>query len=283
MTNLLRLLPKNYLSFFTGMFAHIPLPRPINTWLNAWFVQRYGLNMTEATKAISDYPSIGALFTRDLRPACRPIGLEPCSPVDGTLRSGGRLGIDGLIEQIKGRNYTTTELLGDALEARRFADGHFLNLYLSPKDYHHIHAPISGSIRKRVHIPGTLWPVNNWSLSNIPELFIVNERVVAYFTTAAGDVAVVFVGATNVGKISLTFDTLITNIQPWKKEEVSIKVFPNDGASERPHFNAGERIGTFHLGSTVILLFENSFISQLRKDINIIPREVKFGETLFVP
>ena len=131
----------------------------------------------------------------------------------------------------------------------RYENGAFFNLYLSPQDYHHVHSPVGGKIVKSVHIPGKLWPVNDWSLANIDELFSINERVVTYIECDYGLVAVVMIGATNVGKISVVYDSFISNAGNTKR--------PVGRMYEPPvETQPGERLGTFHMGSSVVVLVE---------------------------
>ena len=168
-----------------------------------------------------------------------------------------------------------SELLKDAAETQKFHGGYFVNLYLSPKDYHRIHSPVSGTIRKMTHIPGALWPVNDWSIKAIPDLFTVNERVVTYITTPHGEAAVVMVGATNVGKMTLSYHDLVTNQEPWKRSEINSTEF-----KDTKSISAGDQLGVFHLASSVVVLLDASF----RKNINLKEfsglTPVVFGSTL---
>lgn len=272
---LLTILPKNYFSFFTGFFAHIPLPAPLCTILNRWFVGKYGIIMEEAERTIDQYPSIGALFTRNLKEGLRPIGEPPVAPVDGTMRSLETITADTL-EQVKGKTYSLTELLGDAAAAAQFQGGCLANFYLAPHNYHHIHTPVTGAVIKRVHIPGALWPVNDWSLHSITKLFAINERIVIYLATEHGTVALVLVGATNVGSMSLTFESLRTNQQPWAAKRIDERVFDDQN---RPQLTVGERIGTFHLGSTVLVLFDKAAAAYGMYPATWVGREVRYGQS----
>ncbi len=155
---------------------------------------------------------------------------------------------NGKLEQVKGKTYTLARFLGDEENARRYEHGSYFNFYLSPQDYHHVHSPVGGGIARSVHIPGKLWPVNDWSLENIDELFSINERVVTYVDGDLGRVAVVMIGATNVGKISVTYDSFISNSD-------AERTVARDYPSPMP-IAAGARLGTFHMGSSVVVLVE---------------------------
>ncbi len=271
MNSLLSLIPKNHLSFIFGKLINIPLPKPLSTWAVKYFAALYGIDASEATRPIDDYRSIGEFFTRDLKPECRKIGSGLVSPVDGTLRSYGRI-VQGALPQVKGRKYSVIELLGEEDRARSFINGFQYTLYLAPSDYHHIHAPLDGEIFATTYIPGHLWPVNDWSIENIDNLFSINERIICYMRTDSGTVAIVMVGATNVGKISLSYDSLVSNYSLARS-----KVKPSYREYKPPHpIKKGERLGTFNMGSTVLMLFEQE------PGASILPlgAKVKFGKRI---
>ena len=135
--------------------------------------------------------------------------------------------------------------IGDGELAKEFDGGSFATLYLSPKDYHRIHTPCSGTIVRTIYEPGTLWPVNEGAVANVPQLFAVNERVTTIIETTRGLVACCMVGATNVGSMRLAYRDLVTNcgrVREDIREAGPIAV-------ER-----GDHLATFELGSTVVLL-----------------------------
>lgn len=271
---LLHLVPKNYLSFILGRLAAIRLPAPLARFSVRLFARLAKIDPSTASKAIEEYASISDFFTRDLKPGLRPIATGLVSPVDGTLREYGSIGGD-LLPQVKGRWYSLLSLLGDQQLAEQFNGGSFYCLYLSPRDYHHIHAPLSGNVVQNIYIPGFLWPVNDWALSNIEGLFAVNERVISVLETPQGKIAVAMVAATNVGAITVTYDSSIrTNANPGREvgpAYIQKKEYPNGIP-----VNAGDRLGTFHLGSTVILICQKG----VAQPEGAFPRAVKFGQQL---
>lgn len=248
MYRFLRYVPKNHLSRAIGRLVHARLPRPISRRLVRWFADTYQIDVDAAGQPLHDYPSIGHFFIRDLAEGLRPVEGDFVSPVDGVLRNFGVID-KGRIEQVKGKTYTLARFLADEANAARYENGAFFNFYLSPQDYHHVHSPLSGGIVRSVHIPGKLWPVNDWSLANIDELFSINERVVTYVDGELGRVAVVMIGATNVGKISVTYDSFISNSADIDK------TVARDYAPPLP-IAGGARLGTFHMGSSVVVLIE---------------------------
>ena len=243
----LRYVPKNHLSRAVGRLVHARLPQPIARRLVRWFANAYEIDVDAADRELHDYPSIGHFFTRDLREGLRPIESDFVSPVDGTLRNFGIIK-DGLLQQVKDKTYTVASFLADGTYAQRYDNGVFFNMYLSPQDYHHVHSPVSGQIVRSVHVPGKLWPVNDWSMANVKELFSVNERVITYVDCALGLVAVVMIGATNVGKMSVVYDSFISNAKADKT--VARDYTPPISIA------AGGRLGTFHMGSSVVVLIE---------------------------
>jgi phosphatidylserine decarboxylase len=247
---LLHILPKNLLSRVTGVLAGIPLPFPLNLLLVRIYSALFHVDLTEAEFPPSRYHSMNAFFTRRLKSSARPLDQDPgrlLSPVDGLVIQAGRV-TNGSLLQAKGWNYTLRELLGDPKRATSFLEGSYCTLYLSPSDYHRIHMPMDGTAEFLQYLPGQLFPVNRFALSRIQNLFVINERLVLHLKTALGDVAMVMVGATNVGKIRITFDEIRTR-------------FFRKGPFQRTYqpgieLKRGEEIGCFELGSTVILLFE---------------------------
>lgn len=271
MYRFLRYVPKNHLSRIVGRLAHVRLPRPLARRLVRWFADSYRIDVSAASRSLEEYASVGEFFVRDLKEGLRPIEGDLVSPVDGKIRGFGRVE-QGRLEQIKGKTYTLSRFLGEEGVAAPYQNGIFFNLYLSPQDYHHVHSPVAGTIIGSAHIPGKLWPVNDWSLHNIDELFSVNERVITWIESELGRVAVVMVGATNVGSMSVTYDSFITNAFGPAKTAVS------EYAPPIP-VQAGERLGTFHMGSSVVVLLEPDRID-LEK-VRLQPgQKVRYGQAI---
>lgn len=223
--------------------------------------------MDEASKNWDQYASIGDLFTRTLKPGTRPIAHTPLiHPCDSQITENGPIEKDRLI-QTKGKYYHLGALLEDAKIATFFYSGSFITYYLCPTDYHRVHSPVTGEIESIVYIPGSLWPVNQVSVRHINNLFSVNERVIVNIESKeVGKVSVVFVGATNVGKITLSFDPSLVSNQLIRNRKAQKVIY-----SAKPKVIKGEELGVFHMGSTIILL--------LQKKINIMDfQKVKMGD-----
>jgi phosphatidylserine decarboxylase len=267
----LRYVPKNHISRVIGGLMHVRWPRPVARRLVRWFADTYQIDVDAAGKPLHDYPSIGHFFIRDLAEGLRPIESDFVSPVDGVLRNFGTI-TNGRIEQVKGKTYTLARFLSDESNYQRYENGTYFNFYLSPQDYHHIHSPVSGSIVRSVHIPGKLWPVNDWSLANIDELFSINERVITYIDSHLGRVAVVMIGATNVGKISVTYDSFISNSANTDRTVARDYAPP-------PSIAAGDRLGTFHMGSSVVVLVEEGRVDLSRVGLEV-GKRARYGAAI---
>ncbi len=243
------LLPKRLLTVLAGRFASASLGG-LTTAVIRWFVPRYGVNMAEAAEPdIGRYPTFNAFFTRALRPGARPLATaDLVCPVDGAISQLGP--IDGeRIFQAKGHDYTATALVGgDATLAAPFVNGSFATIYLSPRDYHRIHMPCDGELRRMIHVPGDLFSVNPATARGVPGLFARNERVVCVFEGARGPFVMVLVGATIVGSMATSWHGVVNPPRPGT-------VRSWDYAPGAVRLAQGEEMGQFLLGSTVVMLW----------------------------
>jgi phosphatidylserine decarboxylase len=247
----LRLYPKKMGSAALGWVAERPLPRFLRGPLLGGFARHYGIVLAEAEYPLLDYPSFQAFFTRRLKRGLRPQeALHPGalnSPVDAQLIACGRIE-QGSAIQAKGLPYGIPELLKHDPEPGRFEGGHYLTLYLSPRDYHRIHVPLEGRVTAVSRVEGELWPVNDASTRHVPRLYERNRRA-TWTATGTGpdeglEVAAVLVGATHVGGVILD--------DRW----LNGRGLPRDGGFAVPGLacHPGEDLGTFQFGSTVVLL-----------------------------
>lgn len=225
------------------------------TWKNLFIkaiASLYGVNMSEAKYSNLDhYPSFNAFFTRELKDGARPIATDHhaiACPADGEVSQAGAIAADRIF-QAKGHEYTTLELLGgDPQRASAFENGSFATIYLSPKDYHRLHMPLTGTLREMVHIPGRLFSVNNTTVGAVPNLFARNERVVCIFDTDAGPMALILVGAIFVSSIETVWHGVVT---PPSISEPRTWHYADDA----PTLEKGAEMGRFNMGSTIIVLF----------------------------
>jgi phosphatidylserine decarboxylase len=237
------------LSRVTGHLADLRLPPFVIRPLLRLYVRAFGVDLTEAELPPEAYPSFNAFFTRRLREGVRPVaGGEGVvvSPSDSRLSVIGPVPPDGRLEQVKGSSYSIDALLGSPEEAAPFRRGAHATLYLSPAMYHRVHSPVDGRVVAWRYVPGRLFPVNGAGVRSVPGLFTRNERVALFLDTEAhGPVAVVLVGAANVGRMSLAFTDLVTN-----RGRPGGRTVPAEPVAVR----RGDEIGAFNLGSTVVLL-----------------------------
>ncbi len=254
-------LPHHALSRLVGKLTHCKIPW-LKNLLIRMFAQRFGIDMNEAAKEdLADYTCFNDFFTRPLKPGVRPLPREQdlvVSPVDGTISQIGSLTSQWLI-QAKGRDYSASALLGDPEMAARFEDGEFTTIYLSPRDYHRIHMPLTGTLRRMLHIPGRLFSVNPATTEAVANLFARNERVVCLFDTEAGPMAMVLVGALLVASIETVWHGVVSpptrqTVRQWHYAVNQIRL------------QQGEEMGRFNMGSTVILLFARDAIHWLQAE-----------------
>ncbi len=261
-------LPKKWMSHYVGKAAHLNLPSAVRKRMIKKFARLYKIDLSEIEKPIEDYSSLGEFFSRRLKPNARPIESDLVAPCDGLLIESGKVHSELLI-QAKGKLYSLDDFLPDNPWSSDFKQGSFFTFYLAPHNYHRVHSPVKGHIKWSTVVPGELWPVNKWSVKNIKNLYAQNERVISGIETEKGRVILVMVGATNVGSMSFTFDPNIrTNLV--KKTEVVHRSY-NDGRE----VEVGEEFGTFHLGSTVVCLFDENWGLCHQKR-----RKVKMGQKL---
>ncbi len=228
---------------------------PWKNLLIRWVASHYRVNLDEAQSADrNDYIHLNAFFVRALRPGARPLDANPqalLSPADGQISQVGSI-TDGRILQAKGRDFTALELLGgDADLATEFDRGEFCTVYLSPRDYHRVHMPVSGQLRRMIHIPGRLFSVQESTSRTIPSLYARNERLVTIFDTPAGPLAQVLVGALLVSSMETVWHGGV-NLHGERKH-VWQTDYPAQG-SRAVMLERGQEMGRFNMGSTVILL-----------------------------
>ena len=243
------ILPHHLLSRLAGCIAECRWPWFKNP-LITWFVKSYQVNMSEAEQSDpTAFAHFNDFFTRSLKTDARTFVDEPGSiacPVDGAISQIGDIEA-GRIFQAKGHEFSTYDLLGGSLALEKeFDGGKFTTIYLSPKDYHRIHMPVSGTLREMIYVPGRLFSVSPLTASQVPGLFSRNERVVAIFDTEFGPMAMVLVGAMIVASIETVWAGLVT---PPKRQLQKLSY------GEPIYLEKGEEMGRFKLGSTVVMLF----------------------------
>ncbi|RZV30009.1 MAG: phosphatidylserine decarboxylase [Sphingomonadaceae bacterium] len=246
----------------------------MTTRMIRWFVGRYGVDMTEAENPeVASYTSFNEFFTRPLRAGVRPLAASDfICPVDGAISQFGAID-DHHMLQAKGHRFTTTDLLGgDPALADQFGHGSFANLYLSPRDYHRIHMPCAGKLKRMIYVPGALFSVNPITARGVPNLFARNERVVCIFESPEhGLFAMVLVGATIVGSMATVWHGVVNakrgnQVSDWVYDDQEIEL------------GKGEEMGRFLLGSTVVMLFKQGTIT-FNKDWAP-ERPVRLGEQM---
>ncbi len=251
------IVPQHLLSRCTGALAELRHPVWLKNWLIRQFVQFFHVDMSEAAEPdYARYACFNDFFTRPLRDGARPLAAaDILCPADGVISQVGAIE-SGLLFQAKGRYFSAEELLGgDAARAAQFNGGQFATIYLSPKDYHRVHTPVAGDLTASCYIPGQLFSVNAVTADNVDRLFARNERLVCYFETGRGPMAMILVGAMVVAGI----DTVWSGpVAPPPRHPVTVDYV---NLPESVALVQGDEMGRFKLGSTVILLFPENVMS----------------------
>jgi len=245
--------------------------RSATRWRTVWwknlliriFTRHFRVDLAEAQiRRPEDFPDFNSFFTRALCPGVRRMPQDQqaiACPVDGSVSELGDIR-DGSLIQAKGREYLLETLLGgDANRAAPFRNGKFITLYLSPRDYHRIHMPVTGRLRETCYVPGRLFSVAPHTTRAIPCVFTRNERLCAVFDTTAGPMAMVLVGAIFVSCIETVWEGVVN---PTLGRSLAVRHFPDTGSSPI-ELQQGDEMGRFNMGSTVILLYSRDRVDWL--------------------
>ena len=239
----LKALPDRAFTKIISSLTNRRIPKIARKTLFSAFAKLTNAELSEAEAELSSYKTWDAFFTRKLKPNARSI--DSCaltSPCDGKIAAIGRIR-EGKLLQVKGLTYSIDELL-HIDTPNEWENAHYLTIYLSPANYHRVHAPKKINISQIRHIGGKLLPVNPWSASVVENLFSQNERVIFSFDKGA----LVMVGATGVSGISVTNGPILSKKHHFTHQE-------NHRYSPPLTYQQGQELGIFHLGSTVVLIW----------------------------
>ncbi len=244
---------RKWISKLMGRFSHSQASR----YMIPWFAKSYGIPLHEAEKELKEYRTLNEFFTRKLKSGMRPVHQSDdglISPVDALITFMGEIR-SGTILNVKGQDYTLQELLNDSPRMQSYLHGYAFVLYLSPTDYHRIHAPAAGTLLESEHIKGKVYPVHDFAMRQMKNVLSRNERLITYLKHGRGEIAVVKVGAMNVSSIRYT-----------------------DAKATR--WNQGDDLAYFEFGSTVVLLTESGTFAPSPE--RAVGQKVKMGEPLGV-
>jgi phosphatidylserine decarboxylase len=237
-----------------GRLAEYAWPHPVGKAVVNLYCRAYRVDLDECRK-VSGWTSFDEFFTRELRDGARPLPDDPqviVSPADGRVDSIGP--VDGRAFKVKGRPYRVDELVGDEAEAHRYDGGAGCVVYLSPRDYHRVHAPVAGEIAAVRSMPGDYYPVNAVGVRHVHNLFVRNRRVAIAIDTppesGLGRVTVVMVAAMVVGRIT---------VSGIDERDVPFGVHK---LSPARRVERGDEIGIFRLGSTAVVFFEPGVVGR---------------------
>jgi phosphatidylserine decarboxylase len=245
----LRLLPRKRLSRALGRAAASEPPRALLSAAIDLYVRAYDVDLAECVIPEGGFRSFNEFFSRPLVAGARPLDPDPDAllcPADGKVEDLGPIET-GSRFSVKGKEYEVGELLGGG-DPSAFVGGQFAVVYLSPRDYHRVHAPVDGVVEEIRHVGGTLYPVNRIGLEHVPRLFAKNERVAIHQKSERfGEVVTVMVAAIVVGGIELPFEPRLATNKGHVLGEVRY-------GGRGPNIARGEELGRFVLGSTAIVL-----------------------------
>ncbi len=245
----IRLAPKTIFSGLVGWGARKTLPKPLRAPLYGAFANLVGAQLGEVEHSLSDYRSFGAFFSRGLKEGARVFEEDPThwtAPCDSMVANAGRLAEEDALVA-KGRSFSLAALLASDTLAKRVESGEFATLYLSPRDYHRVHAPTDCKLIAYQYVPGKLYPVKPFFVEHIDNLFAVNERLVLEFECTHGVFSMVLVGAAGVGNIRWNNPPIEGRHLRAKGKYQAVRL------SHAIEFKRGDELGAFELGSTVIL------------------------------
>ncbi|GAA5009991.1 phosphatidylserine decarboxylase [Pseudoluteimonas lycopersici] len=273
LTALTYVLPHRALSSLARKLAYSSSPA-ISQRLIDTVVAKFGVDLSEAAESDPRaYPTFNAFFTRALKPGARMPDPDPRAllmPADGRISQCGNIE-DGRIFQAKGQSFTAAELLGDEAAAEPFANGLFATVYLSPRDYHRVHMPWTGTLRETVHVPGRLFSVGTDAVASVPRLFARNERVACHFDTDFGPMCVVMVGALLVSGVETVWGGI--EIPPYGGP-VTTKDYRGRGIV----LERFAEMARFNYGSTAIVLLPPG-VAELAPQL-VAEMPVKLGQRL---
>jgi phosphatidylserine decarboxylase len=253
--------------------------RPWKNFLIRRVVEGYAVDMAQAAQPDAfAYPTFNAFFTRALREGARVPPADAFAiacPADGRISQLGAIVSNGSgggrIVQAKGQDFSVAELLADDAEATKYTNGQFITVYLSPRDYHRVHAPLSGALRETLHIPGRLFSVAPTPVADVPRLFARNERLVCHFDGAHGPFAVILVGAMLVSGVETVWSGV--EIPPYASA-----IQRKDWRGKNVHLDRFAELGRFNMGSTVIILLPAGVAAL---DLNLKPEDfVQVGQKI---
>lgn len=261
----------NRVSRSMGRLADARLPRRVLAGMIRSYRAAFGISLVDFEVPAAGFQTFDEFFTRRLRPGARRIDPDPAvlaSPCDGKVQTAGTVRA-GTVLQAKGREYLLADLLGDPSLCQSFEGGPFVTVYLSPKDYHRVHFPCPARVTAARHTPGVLYSVQPRAADVVDRLFVRNERLTTLFESPFGLVALVMVGATGVGRITVTYGDQATNVG---------RCCGYAGYEPPLPFGKGDELGTFHLGSTVVLVLPPGDWESL---VPAAGKPVRLGQALF--
>lgn len=256
---------RNLTSRLAGYLSNLKRPRWVINLLIFSYRKKYKINLDEYVIPENGFKSFNSFFTRKIKEINRIIGEGLVSPVDGSVFDFGLIDPDNKIF-VKHKHYYIDDLICDDFENLKS----YAVLYLSPANYHRVHACFDMEIESVSYLPGTLLSVRKKTVYKKDRVYCRNERIVLTGKSPYGRFNFILVGALMVGKVRLSFDSgLRTNI---RKGIFAKKVYDFPVVIDK-----GDEVGYFEMGSSVIILLEDDCLKSLNKPVHA---PVKMGEPI---
>jgi phosphatidylserine decarboxylase len=204
----------------------------------------YRINLNQATQ--KKYRSLDELFTRKIKANFTKSNGMLLSPVEAKVQQCGAINEYDVL-QSKNKTYSIKTLLNNHPHTNQLKQGSFFSLYLAPHNYHRIHMPCNATLTHTCYVPGRLYSVKPHLCKKIDHLFAHNERYIMIFETTHGIMALVMVGALMVRGIETSWSS------PKRVDETQT---PLAWKEHNLPLLQGDDIGTFHMGSSIVLLHQ---------------------------
>mgnify|MGYP001235103191 FL=1 len=184
------------------------MDRPASARKIAPFIAQFGLDPAEFAEPPESFRTFNEFFYRRLRHGARAV--PPAPPAFFSPADGRHLAVPDVDRAagffVKGQRLDLRRLLGADDLVAAFAGGTAVLSRLCPVDYHRFHFPVAGRASAPRLLNGWLYSVNPVALRQRLEILVENRRWLTLIETPAlGRVAMLEIGATNVGSAEHTF------------------------------------------------------------------------------
>ncbi len=264
-------IPRITLTRFMGWWSQIRHPWVVKSSMAVW---RWFSDLDLSDAKHTQFDSLHACFTRELKPGARMVNPDPAfltSPCDAIVGACGTIA-QGQVFQAKGFPYQLETLLSTSAHCKHWPaaleGGTYITLRLTSSMYHRFHAPHDVQLQHVTYISGDTWNVNPVALARVKELFCKNERAVLHMQTLEGvPFLIVPVAAVLVASMRFHAVDVLLNLRYKGPNEM-----PCDAV-----YVKGQEMGWFEHGSTILVFVPKGF--DLAPDI-VLGQRIQMGQAL---